>query len=192
MQVLLIDNNDSFTYNIVGILQKNNEVKFKVIPSDIVELEDIDKFDKIIISPGPGKPSDFPILKRLFDKYKKTKPILGICLGHQAVCEYFGGKLMRLNTVVHGQKHSINIENKNTYLYANLPDAINVGLYHSWVIDIGSKPDCLKTTGVERGDVLMSVSHKEYDIHGVQFHPESFMTEHGNEIINNFLRGKAE
>ncbi len=187
MHTLLIDNNDSFTYNIAELLKKNRMITYEVVSISSLDTDSIVNFEKVIFSPGHGKPDDFPKIKQILEKCKRSNSILGICLGHQAICEYFGSKLIALDTPCHGQEHIVNLLDSNNCLYRDLPNKISVGLYHSWTIDTESLPDCLRVTGMSERGILMSVSHKEYDIHGVQFHPESFLTEHGPMIINNFL-----
>jgi anthranilate synthase/aminodeoxychorismate synthase-like glutamine amidotransferase len=190
MRLILIDNNDSFTYNIVNIFRKIESIDFDVVRSCLLSVNAFDEYDKVVISPGPGKPKDFPILKNVI-KYciEKRKALLGICLGHQAICEYFGGELVRLNEVVHGQKKLVMIDNSSP-LYINLPYKIEVGLYHSWIINHDTLPSCLAVTGETIDKRLMSVKHMNYNIYGLQFHPESFMTKFGQQIIENFLKVK--
>ena len=185
MKVLLMDNNDSFSYNIVDLFNKIKYADLYVRKTNLICIDSIETYDCIIISPGPGKPDDFPNIKKILARYKTSKPILGVCLGHQAICEFFGGKLIKLEQVSHGQKHKIDIA--NTGLYAGMQSQIEVGLYHSWSIDIPTLPDCFDITGTLNDKRLMSIAHKEYNIYGVQYHPESFMTEYGEKIIRNFL-----
>ncbi len=189
IRVLIVDNNDSFTFNVVDILRKLSYISFEVIPHNDVSIKVLKQYDKFIISPGPGKPKDFGIIKSVIQYCEENnKSLLGICLGHQAICEYYGAKLVQLDKVVHGWQMSININNK-ALLYNNLTDTIKVGLYHSWVIDNNSLPDELTATGKTNNGLLMSVQHKKYDIHGIQFHPESFLTASGTEIFENFFKG---
>ena len=191
MSILLVNNNDSFTYNIIDVLRGLDHQNFQVVLSSKITPAHLNKHEKIIISPGPGKPQDFPNIKKVIAACKKRKSLLGICLGHQAICEFFGGNLIRQTPVSHGQKHTIHIDNKNTYLYKGLAQTIEVGLYHSWAVDTNSLPSCLNITGSSDTNTLMSVSHVDYDIHAIQFHPESFMTPTGSKIISNFLQGKS-
>jgi anthranilate synthase/aminodeoxychorismate synthase-like glutamine amidotransferase len=191
MQVLIIDNNDSFTYNIVNILRDIATVDYLVLPSDELVTDECNAFSHIVISPGPMKPADFPVLKNVISHCsRRNKPLLGICLGHQAICEYFGGELVRLENVVHGQKKRIKIDN-NSPVFKNLPSEIEVGLYHSWMIRHITLPECLKITGMTTDQCLMSVKHQENNIFGIQFHPESFMTRWGKRIFENFLTIQA-
>lgn len=187
MKVLIIDNNDSFTYNIVDILRNIETTDCKVLPSNELEISALSAFDHIIISPGPMKPIDFPILRDVISYCSKNnKPLLGICLGHQAICEYFGGELVQLKHVVHGQKKQIEIDNSSP-IYRNLPPKIEVGLYHSWTVNPKTLNSCLKTTGMTADQSLMSVQHYSANIFGTQFHPESFLTVNGKQIMENFL-----
>ena len=186
MSILVIDNEDSFTYNIVDILRKFENVEHVVVQSKAIEMDFADNFEKIIISPGPGLPNNFPELAEMLNRYKASKSILGICLGHQAICSFFGAKLINLPSVSHGQSKSIYVK-KSGKLFANIPGKFNAGLYHSWIVDKDQFPDELDITAVSEDDFIMAVSHKQYDIHGVQFHPESFVCEYGFEMIRNFI-----
>ena len=186
MSILVIDNEDSFTYNIVDILRKFKTVKHVVVQSKMIEIDFADNFEKIIISPGPGLPNDFPALTEILKRYKARKPILGICLGHQAICSFFGAKLLNLQSVYHGQSRLISVK-KRVGLFSDVPDKFNGGLYHSWIVDRNQFPGDLDITAVSEDDFIMAVSHKQYDIHGVQFHPESFVCEYGFEMIRNFI-----
>lgn len=188
MRLLLIDNNDSFTYNIVDILRTIKGCHFDVVKSSLLLTDIFHLYDKIIISPGPGKPSEFPAIEKTIEHSIRTgKSLLGICLGHQAVCEYFGGELVRLKEAVHGQKKTIAIDNTSP-IFKNLPAEIEAGLYHSWAVNYSSLPSCLRITGKTYDEGLMSVQHVDFDIHGLQFHPESFITDYGKQMIENFLK----
>ena len=187
MKIILIDNNDSFTYNIVGLLQRRKHIPFDVVRSHEIDLESIASYEKIIISPGHGTPTDFPAIFKILDRYKATHSILGICLGHQAICEYFGASLYRLPIVCHGQQQEIHVVEPGDYMFKGLPSHIQVGLYHSWAVDQTSLPWELQATSISENQVLMSVKHREYDIRGIQFHVESFLTTQGEKILDNFL-----
>lgn len=186
MNILIIDNNDSFTYNILELLRKNIAAIIDVIKYNEIEISQISDFDKIIISPGPGLPDDFPTLQKIIDEYKSSKSILGICLGHQSICSFFGANLVNLPLVCHGQSHNIQV-NTTAKIYQKLPHSFNVGLYHSWAIDKSNFPEDLQITGLSEAKIIMSVAHKKYDIHGIQYHPESFISEYGAEILKNFI-----
>lgn len=187
IKVLLIDNNDSFTYNIVDALRKIKGITLDVVLAGNLKVKDFDDYDRMIISPGPGLPSDFPILEAAIAHcVREVKPLLGVCLGHQAICQYFGGDLRQLDTVIHGQQETINID-PTTEKYEGLPPQIKVGLYHSWYIDYTTLPECLQATGLTSANRLMSVVHRDYNIQGIQYHPESFLTPEGDQILRNFL-----
>lgn len=187
MRLLLLDNNDSFTFNIVDLLRSFDDLDFDVIKSEAVQVEMLRQYDKFIISPGPGKPSDFPMINETI-KYciNNEKDLLGICLGHQAICEFFGGELFRLESVVHGQKKKIEIDT-SSLIYNDMPKEVEVGLYHSWAVNGNNLPECLMPTGFSTDKTLMSIQHRNLHIFGVQFHPESFLTTCGNKILQNFI-----
>ena len=189
-KVLILDNYDSFTYNIAHYVDENPNYKAIVIRNDAITLEEVNKFNTIILSPGPGLPKDAGIMNALIKKYASTKKILGVCLGMQAIGEVFGGKLKNMETVYHGVASPIKISEKNTIIYKGLPNSFMVGRYHSWIIHKKSFPDILKITAQTKQDEIMSIKHKEYAVFGVQYHPESILTEYGKEIISNFLNHK--
>ena len=184
--ILLIDNNDSFTYNIVDYLRRMSDVKFKVIKSHNIILNEISGFDKIIISPGPGLPKDFPQLSNIFTHFLECKPILGICLGHQALVEFLGGSLMQLHPVIHGQAHALKIL-KEDIIFNGIPGVSRVGLYHSWAVNEKTLPEKLDILAVSEQGIIMAIKHKEYPVYGVQFHPESHITDHGFTLLKNFI-----
>ncbi len=186
MKIVLIDHNDSFTYNIVEQLRKISGQTPVVIASGEVEISTLQKFDKIILSPGPGLPRDFVNIKRILNRYKNTKPILGICLGHQAIAHYFGAKLANLPQVVHGQPKKI-IQVNKSIIFKGLPDQITVGLYHSWVVDENDFPKVLQITATDKSGRIMALQHHKLPIFGVQFHPESHMTLKGEKMLFNFI-----
>lgn len=186
--ILIIDNYDSFTYNLVHLV---NEIglQCEVWRNDKFNIADVDAYDRIILSPGPGIPSEAGLLMEVIEKYAPTKSIFGVCLGQQAIAEVFGGKLYNLPQPMHGIATPITVTDKQERLFAGLPESFKVGRYHSWVVDENSLPDVLKITAVdEKDNSLMAVSHKEYDVRGVQFHPESILTEFGKEMMKNWLR----
>ncbi|MEA3495172.1 MAG: aminodeoxychorismate/anthranilate synthase component II [Bacteroidota bacterium] len=188
MKVLIIDNIDSFTYNLAQIVEQSKLCEYKIIKINEIKIQNIVKYDKIIISPGPGLPSETGQLKAIIKKYASSKSIFGVCLGHQAIAEVFGAKLKNLKTILHGESTDIFIKNKNDYIFKNIPDVIKGGRYHSWVIDRISLPNSIKITAVDKKKNIMAISHAKFDVKGVQFHPESIMTEYGKEIIWNWLR----
>ena len=184
-KILVIDNYDSFTYNLVHYLvDLGCEVVVK--RNDQLKLEEVDDFEKIVLSPGPGIPDEAGLLKEIIAKYAPTKSILGVCLGQQAIGEVFGGKLINLDEVYHGIATKIILE-KGEPLFEGLPREIVVGRYHSWVVD-PQLPDVLEATSFDENGQLMSIRHKTYDVCAVQFHPESVLTPQGKVILKNWLR----
>ncbi len=186
-KLLIVDNYDSFTYNLVQILNEHAAWDVEVLKHDLIKIESIKEYEKIIFSPGPGVPDDYKILKEIINKYSANKSILGICLGHQAIVETFGGKIYNLEKVYHGIKQQVNILDTNDYLFAGIPPKIEAGLYHSWAANEEQFPSCLKVTAISSDKVIMAVSHKEFNVKGLQFHPESYMTLSGRQIIFNWL-----
>ncbi|MFA4852849.1 MAG: aminodeoxychorismate/anthranilate synthase component II [Bacteroidales bacterium] len=188
MKVLIIDNHDSFTYNLVQLVEQSGLCEVDIVKNNITEY-DYSGFDKILFSPGPGIPSEEKgLMKSLIAKYSGTKSILGICLGHQAIAEFYGGKIVNLNQPFHGIKEKIRITESTEYLFSGLPNIINGGLYHSWSVGYENFPECLNITAISESGIIMAVSHKTSDIKGLQFHPESIMTESGKDIITNWLK----
>ncbi len=186
-KILIVDNNDSFTYNVVELIKSTNrKQEVDVISSSVVDISKIYTYDNIIISPGPGLPDDFPVLNKIFSEFIGLKPILGICLGHQAICQYFGADLINMQKVVHGQNRKIT-QIDNSILFKNIPKEFEIGLYHSWVVDAHNFPDALKITGTSEEGLIMSIEHKTHKLFGVQFHPESHITRFGKQLISNFL-----
>lgn len=185
MKLLIFDNYDSFTYNIVHAVRELG-IEPDVRRNDCITLDEIDGYDKIIISPGPGIPSEAGILPDLLKRYAPVKPILGVCLGEQAIGECFGAKLENLSRVYHGIRSEISII-KPDYIFEGLPDRIEVGRYHSWVVSREDFPDCLEVTAVSDDGNIMALRHKTYDVRGVQFHPESILTPSGMTIITNWI-----
>ena len=186
-KILVFDNYDSFTYNLVQYVNHTKSHSVDVALNDEIPLEEVKKYDGIILSPGPGLPSDAGLLNALIGRYKSEKRILGVCLGLQAIAEVFGGMLVNLDTVYHGVATPVSFTFPHHYLFEGLPDTINAGRYHSWIVDSKTFPECLKIDAVDENGYIMALSHKEYDICGVQFHPESVLTPLGINIINNWL-----
>lgn len=186
MKILVFDNYDSFTYNIVHALKKLGYNDVEVHRNDQIVLAEIARFDKIILSPGPGVPSESGILLDLIKTYAASKSILGVCLGEQAIAEAFGGKLINLPEVHHGVTSEIQVL-ENDMLFNDLPKKMTVGRYHSWAVEKESLPDCMKITAVDESGMIMALAHKQYDIRGVQFHPESVLTPEGEEMLRNWL-----
>lgn len=187
MKTALIDNNDSFTYNIVELIRAIPGSRLDVIPYEKLEMDELRSYENLILSPGPGLPDDFPVLQDVLYNYHSTKSILGICLGHEAIAKFFGAELVHLPSVVHGQPKVINVVNESA-LYGNMPPKFIAGLYHSWVIDKNKFPNELEITGLSDEGNIMSFQHKTLNLFGVQFHPESIITEYGKEMMGNFLK----
>lgn len=186
MKILLFDNYDSFTYNLLHIL-KELGADVEVFRNDKITLDEVDRFDKIVLSPGPGIPEEAGILLPLIRRYAPTKSILGVCLGEQAIGEAFGAKLINLTEVHHGVCSDVRVV-ANDPLFNGLDRTLRVGRYHSWVVSKEDFPDCLEITAedTEEGQI-MGLRHKEYNVRGIQFHPESVLTPQGKEIIKNWL-----
>lgn len=184
--IVVIDNYDSFTYNLVHYLEDLN-CKVTVMRNDEFELEELEKFDKILLSPGPGLPSDAGLLKQVIQKYASSKSILGICLGQQAIGEVFGGSLINLEKVYHGIASKVQIIVNDEMLFNDLENEIEVGRYHSWVISRENFPEDLEITSIDENGEIMSIRHKIYDVKGVQYHPESILTPKGKKILENWV-----
>ena len=186
-KVLIIDNYDSFTYNLVHLV---NEVgmECEVWRNDKFNIDDVAHFDKIILSPGPGVPSEAGLLLDVIKRYAPQKSIFGVCLGQQAIAEAFGGTLNNLSRPMHGIATPIKVTDRNEELFRDLPEHINVGRYHSWVVNVNDLPKELVVTAIDEKDQsIMALRHKAYDVRGVQFHPESVLTEYGKEMMANWL-----
>ena len=193
MKILVFDNYDSFTYNLVHLIEKIIHEKVDVFRNDQIALEDVKKYDKIILSPGPGLPVEAGLLLPLIKEYASTKSILGVCLGHQAIGEVFGGKLENLTTVYHGvatEMQKVNAERLtvSSELFNGLPEPFLAGRYHSWIISKENFPDELEITAEDENGFIMALQHKTYDVQGVQFHPESVLTPDGEIIMRNWLK----
>jgi anthranilate synthase component 2 len=186
MKILVFDNYDSFTYNLVHAVKKLGYKDVEVHRNDRIALEDVERFDKIILSPGPGVPSESGILLDVIRTYAPTKSILGVCLGEQAIAEAFDGTLFNLPQVYHGVSSMVTIV-KDDILFNGLPKKLKVGRYHSWAVEKTSLPDCLTITAVDEKGMIMGLAHKTYDVRGVQFHPESILTPDGEQMLKNWL-----
>ncbi len=189
MKILILDNYDSFTFNLFHLVEKlaPEGSSIEVHRNDQIALNKVEQFQKIIISPGPGMPREAGITKEVISMYHKTKSILGVCLGHQAIVEVFGGKLQNLKRVLHGVSIPVRIVEPNSKLFKNCPLEIETGRYHSWVAGKGSFPKELKITAIDAAGTIQALQHKHYDVHGVQFHPESILTPYGEKIIGNWI-----
>lgn len=186
MNILIIDNYDSFTYNLVQLVRAVAGIEPVVRRNDCFTLDEVALFDKILLSPGPGLPADAGLLLAVIKQYATTKSILGVCLGHQAIAEAFGGKLTRLDEVCHGFASDIQVT-ANDVLFYSLPAQFPVGRYHSWVVAADALPESLMVTAVTASGAIMALRHKEHDVCGVQFHPESILTKSGKKIIENWI-----
>lgn len=193
MKILVFDNYDSFTYNLVHLVEKITHEKVDVYRNDELPLEKVKAYDKIILSPGPGIPSEAGMLLALIKEYAPTKSILGVCLGHQAIGEAFGGTLTNLSTVYHGVATDITVDEKKAVhapggsLFKGLGPKLLVGRYHSWVVDQANFPSSLEVTARDANNYIMALRHTAYDVQGVQFHPESVLTPDGEKMMRNWL-----
>jgi len=191
MKILVFDNYDSFTYNLVHLVEKILHLKVEVFRNDEIALEKVKEFDKIILSPGPGLPAEAGLLLPLIKEYASSKSILGVCLGHQAIGEAFGGKLVNLSTVYHGVATKIDVGGQKSEirskLFDGLPGELEVGRYHSWIVSDDNFPKELEVTARDENNYIMALQHRTYDVQGVQFHPESVLTPMGENIMRNWL-----
>ncbi len=187
-KILVIDNYDSFTYNLVHYLE-DLDCEVMVKRNDQLTIEEVDAFDKIVLSPGPGIPDEAGLLKEIIAEYAPTKSIFGVCLGQQAIAEVFGGSLINLDEVYHGIATKIKVV-KDDILFDGMSKEIEVGRYHSWVVD-PNMPEVLEVTSVDKNGQIMSLRHKNYDVCAVQFHPESVLTPQGKQILKNWLKDQA-
>ena len=191
MRILVFDNYDSFTYNLVHLVEKITGENPDVYRNDRISLEEVVAYDKIILSPGPGIPEESGSLLQLIKEYATSKSILGVCLGHQAIAQAFGGTLVNLKFVFHGVATPVTIVNRmkvnGKSLYEGLPDEIMVGRYHSWIVNEPDFPADLEVTARDANGYIMGLQHKDLDVQGVQFHPESVLTPDGEKIMRNWL-----
>jgi anthranilate synthase component II len=188
MKILIFDNYDSFTYNLVHLVEKIVDDKVDVFRNDKVTLEEMNVYDKIILSPGPGLPDEAGLLLPLIKEYAASKSILGVCLGHQAIAEAFGGNLINLSTVYHGVATNCKLSISGCRLFEGLPAEIEVGRYHSWIVSGENFPEELQITATDDNGYIMALQHKIFDVQGVQFHPESILTPDGEKIMRNWLK----
>ena len=188
MKILVFDNYDSFTYNLVHLVEKIIHEKVDVHRNDQIPMEKVKDYDKIILSPGPGIPEEAGLLLPLIKEYASSKSILGVCLGHQAIGQAFGGELINLSSVFHGVATNCQLSIVNCQLFQGLPNTIEVGRYHSWVVSKENFPNELEITAEDETGMIMGLQHKTYDVQGVQFHPESVLTPMGEEIMRNWLK----
>jgi len=187
-KILVIDNYDSFTYNLVHYLE-DLDCEVTVKRNDKLTLEDVDAFEKIVLSPGPGIPDEAGLLKQIIETYAPTKSILGVCLGQQAIGEVFGGSLENLDNVYHGVATHVTVSVDDESLFTGLDKTFEVGRYHSWVVNV-NLPDCLEATSFDDNGQIMSLRHNVYDVKGVQYHPESVLTPDGKRILENWVNSE--
>jgi anthranilate synthase component II len=187
MKILILDNYDSFTYNLVHAVEHLANTDVDVFRNDEIALEAIEVYDHIILSPGPGIPSEAGILLDVIKKYAPVKKMLGVCLGHQAIGESFGGELHNLHVVYHGLARNTKLVVEDV-IFKDIPTNFETGRYHSWVVKPESLPSSLEVTAVDETGLIMAMKHKQYNVRGVQFHPESVLTPLGNKILDNWLR----
>jgi anthranilate synthase component 2 len=189
MKILILDNYDSFTYNLYQYIKELTDATIAVHRNDQISVDSVAEFDGIILSPGPGLPKDAGIMPEVIKRYAPSKPILGVCLGHQAIAEAFGATLYNLPKVYHGVSTPIHVTDFAEPLFKNIPNQLEVGRYHSWAVDTeGQLPACLRVTAVSADGAIMALSHTQYFVKGVQFHPESVMTPYGKQMLSNFLQ----
>ncbi|MCF6279173.1 MAG: aminodeoxychorismate/anthranilate synthase component II [Flavobacteriaceae bacterium] len=189
MKILIIDNYDSFTYNLVHMVEKITGIFPTVFRNDEISIKDVGNYDLIMLSPGPGIPNEAGILKDVVKEYAEKKPIFGVCLGLQAITEVFGGKIENMDEVFHGVATEMEVIKEDTVLFQNVPTKFPAARYHSWITSKEDFPDELEITAVDKEGDIMALRHKAYNISAVQFHPESILTEMGEQIVRNFIEG---
>jgi len=185
-KILVIDNYDSFTYNLVHLLQELGQ-EYDVIRNDKFDLDEVEPYGKLLLSPGPGIPEEAGLLMEAIQRYAPTKRILGVCLGQQAIAEVFGGRLWNMPKPLHGVATDIIVTDESEPLFCGFPRDSKIGRYHSWAVDADTLPECLKITAVDPDGTVMALSHREYDVRGVQFHPESVLTTNGKKLMENWI-----
>jgi len=186
MKILILDNYDSFVYNLDYLIRSFGHVP-EVYRNDKISLEEVGAYDKILLSPGPGLPDESGILMDLIKTYAPTKSMLGVCLGHQAIGQVFGAELIHLDEVLHGVSSTVHVKNPESVLFREVTDLFKVCHYHSWALSKDSMPAALEVTATNEKGLVMAIRHRSYDLHGVQFHPESYISEHGRKMIGNWL-----
>jgi len=187
MNILILDNYDSFTYNLVHMVEKITGNSPAVFRNDEISLKEIEKYDLIILSPGPGIPDEAGILKDVITTYAGKKPLFGVCLGLQAIIEVFGGKIINMDDVFHGVATEMNVINENAIIFKNVPNKFPAARYHSWIASNNHLPESIEITAIDEDGGIMAIRHKEFNISAVQFHPESILTDVGEQIVRNFI-----
>ena len=190
MSILIIDNYDSFTYNLVQLLRElGHGARITVKRNDQLTLDEVEHYDAVLLSPGPGVPSEAGLMPEIIRRYAPSKRILGVCLGHQGIAESFGAELYNMPDVLHGlaTEAAVTAEDR---MFQGLPERFQVGRYHSWSVQPESMPECLEITALDNDGQVLAFRHRDYDVRGVQFHPESILTEHGHQMLKNWLEGE--
>lgn len=187
MKILVLDNYDSFTYNLVHMIRER-KYAMDVFRNDKIELDEVIRYDKVLLSPGPGIPDEAGVMKLLIREYGKSKSILGVCLGYQGIAEVYGAKLFNMPVVLHGVTTKARVKNWNEKLFLGLPESFDVAHYHSWGVIPESVKGELEVTAVNDEGLVLAIAHKRFDVRGVQFHPESIMTQHGGKMLENWLK----
>ena len=185
-EIIIIDNRDSFTYNLYQIFDEHPLCNIHIVQSDQVQLDDLAVYDQLVLSPGPDVPRTYPILFDIIARYEHSKPILGVCLGHQAIGEYYGAELYNIAQVFHGQTRFLQLLTPDL-LFNNIPDQTPIGLYHSWALSPQNFPETLEITAMSNDQVIMAFAHKTKNVRGIQFHPESYMTPAGRQMLANWI-----
>ena len=189
MKILVLDNYDSFTYNLVHIIKElGYGSHLDVHRNDKITVEEVSKYDKILLSPGPGIPEEAGNMMEIIKVYAPEKSMMGVCLGHQGIGESFGAKLHNMEHVLHGVANNVIVKNSRERLFLDLPDEFSACRYHSWTVVPDDLPDCLEITAEDENGLIMALAHKNYDVRGVQFHPESYITEYGKKMLTNWLK----
>ena len=191
-KILLIDNYDSFTYNLVQVIQEQLDIQVDVVRNDAFEMDLPVDYDMILLSPGPGIPAEAGKLLEVIRRFAARKPILGICLGHQAIAEAFGGKLLNLKEVCHGHASKILVDGQRSCLFTGLEEGFEAGRYHSWVVDPATLPECLEVTARTADGQIMALQHKDFPIYGLQFHPESVLSPEGPKSLKNWVQNALQ
>lgn len=187
LKILILDNYDSFTFNLLHLVEQFDDVKADVFRNDEIPLKNVIHYDKIILSPGPGLPNESGIMMNLIAEYASSKSILGVCLGHQAIAQIYGAELFNLDQVQHGVSTMTTITDRTEKIFRNIPGTFKTGRYHSWMVKQEGLPGCLNITAIDDQENIMALRHKTLDVCGIQFHPESVLTNHGKTLIGNWI-----
>ncbi len=188
-RILLIDNYDSFTFNLVEVIRCFSDISIDICQNDRIPWGEMNLYEKILISPGPGIPGEAGSLCKLIQEFSPTKDILGVCLGHQAIAKVFGAELIQMARVSHGLETTIIVKAPEDKLFIGLPEIQKVGLYHSWAVNADRLPSCLEITALSEQGIVMGIRHRAFQVRGVQFHPESYISEHGPQMLKRWISG---